>query len=345
MNYNDMFSLEFHLRNLDKGSDPLVRLDELVEWKIFRPTLRKIRDKSRKSNAGRPPFDEVMMFKILVLQSLYNLSDDVTEFMIRDRFSFLRFLGLNIGDTVPDSRTIRLFREQLTEAQLIETLFNSFNEYLAECGLAASKGQIIDATIVAAPRQRNTRKENEQVKAGETPEEWEEKPAKLRQKDVDARWTVKNDITYYGYKNHISIDVKHKLIRAWAVTEASRHDSQVVEELIANDNSSGAVWADSAYRSAEIFELLEKWGLREHVQRKGHRGRPLSEWEKRGNRTRAKVRARVEHVFGAQVMRAGTLLVRTIGIVRARAKIGLRNLAYNLERFGMLMAARARVVG
>lgn len=341
MNVNDIFGLEFHLRNLDKGTDPLVRLDALVEWRIFRPTLRKIREKTRKSNAGRPAFDVVMMFKILILQSLYNLSDDATEFQIRDRFSFLRFLGLNIGDTVPDSRTIRLFREQLTEAQLIETLFNSFNEYLAECGLVASKGQIIDASFAEAPRQRNTRKENEQIKAGETPEEWDEKPAKHCQKDVDARWTQKNGINYYGYKNHICIDVKHKLIRAWAVTEASRHDSQVVEELIANDNTSGAVWADSAYRAAEIFELLEKWGLREHVQRKGYRGHPLSDWEKQGNRTRAKVRARVEHIFGAQVMRAGTLVVRTIGIVRARAKIGLRNLAYNIERFGMLMAARA----
>jgi len=341
MNVNDMFGLEFHLRNLDKGTDPLVRLDDLVEWKIFRPTLRKIHMKSRKSNAGRPPFDEVLMFKILILQSLYNLSDDATEFQIRDRFSFLRFLGLDIGATVPDSRTIRLFREQLTESQLIETLFISFNEYLAECGLVASKGQIVDASFVEAPRQRNTRKENELIKAGETPEEWEEKPEKLCQKDVDARWTQKNDINYYGYKNHICIDVKHKLIRAWAVTEASRHDSQVVEELIANDNTSGDVWADSAYRAAEIFELLEKWGLREHVQRKGYRGHPLSDWEKRGNWTRAKVRARVEHVFGAQLMRAGTLVVRTIGIARARAKIGLRNLAYNIERFGMLMAARA----
>jgi IS5 family transposase len=340
MNVNDLFGLEFHLRNLDKGTDPLVRLDELVEWELFRPTLRTIRDKDRKSNAGRKPFDEVMMFKILVLQSLYNLSDDATEFQIRDRFSFLRFLGFNIGETVPDSRTIRLFREQLTEEQLVETLFNNFNEYLDECGLMARKGQIVDASIVEAPRQRNTREENDRIKAGETPKQWEGKPEKLRQKDVDARWVQKNDVNYYGYKNHICIDVKHKLIRAWAVTDASRHDSQVVEELIANENTSADVWADSAYRAAEIFELLVKWGLREHVQRKGYRDHPLTAWEKQGNRTRAKVRARVEHVFGAQVMRAKTLVVRTIGISRARAKIGLRNLTYNIERFGMLMAAR-----
>ena len=340
MNVNDLFGLEFHLRNLDKCADPLVRLDALVEWELFRPTLRTIRDKARKSNAGRPPFDEVLMFKILILQSLYNLSDDATEFQIRDRFSFLRFLGLNIGETVPDSRTIRLFREQLTEAQLVETLFNRFNEYLDECGFLARNGQIIDASIVEAPRQRNTREENERIKAGETPEAWEEKPEKACQKDVDARWVQKNQINYYGYKNHVCIDVKHKLIRAWAVTDAARHDSQVVEELIGESNTSSDLWADSAYRAAEIFELLVKWGLREHVQRKGRRCHPLTAWEKRGNRTRAKVRARVEHVFGAQVMKAKTLVVRTIGIARARTKIGLRNLSYNLERFGMLTAAR-----
>ena len=340
MNVNDLFGLESHLRNLDKGTNPLVRIDELVDWEVFRPTLQTIRDKQRKSNAGRPPFDAVLMFKILVVQSLYNLSDEATEFQIRDRFLFLRFLGLNIGETVPDSRTIRLFREQLTEAQLIETLFNSCNEFLEECGLLARKGQIIDASIVEVPRQRNTRKENEQIKNVETPQKWKGNPEKGCQKDVDARWVRKNNVNYYGYKNHICIDVKHRLIRAWAVTDASRHDSQVVEELTDNHHASADVWADSAYRAAEILELIMKWGLREHVQRKGYRGHPLSAWEKKGNRTRAKVRARVEHVFGAQVMRAKTLVVRTIGIARARAKIGLRNLAYNIERFGMLMAAR-----
>ncbi len=339
-NPNDLFALEFHLRNLDKCADPLVRLDAMIDWELFRPTLATIRERERKSNAGRPPFDVVLMFKILVVQSLYNLADDALEFQLRDRLSFLRFVGLNIGETVPDSRTIRLFREQLTEAQLVETLFERFNDHLAQCGFLARKGQIIDASIVAAPRQRNTREENERIKAGQTPAEWDKNPAKLRQKDVDARWTQKNDINYYGYKNHICVDVQHKLIRAWTVTDAARHDSHVVEELLDENNASRDLWADSAYRAAEIFECLEAWGLREHVQRKGYRGRPLSDWERRGNRTRARVRSRVEHVFGAQVMRAGTLVVRTIGIVRARAKIGLRNLAYNLERFGMLQAAR-----
>lgn len=340
MNPNDLFGLEFHLRNLDKNTDPLARLDALVDWEVFRPALRTIRDKPRKSPAGRPPFDELMMFKILILQSLYNLSDQAAEFQIRDRFSFLRFLGLNIGQTVPDANTIHLFRETLIKEQLVESLFRRFDQYLTEIGFAARKGQIVDASIVEAPRQRNTRKENERIKEGRTPEAWKDKTAKLRQKDVDARWVKKNGVTYYGYKNHISIDVKHKLIRGWAVSDAAVHDSNVFDELIDQTNSSGAIWADSAYRAARIFEFLEDWGMREHIQRKGDRGRPLSDWEKQGNRTRARVRALVEHVFGAQTMRAGELVVRTIGVARARAKIGLRNLAYNIERCAMLKAAR-----
>jgi IS5 family transposase len=331
-----LFDLEFRLQEIDKGGDPLLKLNQTIDWEIFRPALETIRDKERKTAAGRPPFDALLMFKILVLQSLYNLGDDATEYQIRDRLSFMRFLGLSLGDRVPDAKTIWLFREQLTDAHLIETLFTRFDEHLNANGFAARKGQIIDASIVAAPRQRNTREENAAIKQGRTPAGWEKNPNKQKQKDTDARWAKKNGVNYYGYKNHLCVDAKHKLIRGWAVTDAAVHDSQIFEELLDEDNTQAAVWADSAYRSPENLKTLEEWGLRERVQRKGVRGRPLSEREKRGNRTRSKVRSRIEHVFGVQAMRAGVLLLRSIGIWRARCKIGLRNLAYNLDRFGHL---------
>jgi len=337
---NGMFDLEFRMQELAKGGDPLLKLNATIDWNIFRPTLETIRDKEHKSKAGRPPLDTVLMFKVLVLQSLYNLSDDATEYQIRDRLSFMRFLGLTLGDRVPDAKTIWLFREQLTAAELIETLFARFDAHLNDKGFTARKGQIIDASITAVPRQRNTHEENTAINEGKTPAAWENQPAKLRQKDVDARWTQKNDINYYGYKNHVCVDVKHKLIRNWAATEASRHDSQIFEELLDEDNTCRAVWADSAYRSAAILKTLQKWNMREHIQHKGDRGGPLSTRERQGNRTRSKIRSRVEHVFGAQAMRTKVLLVRTIGIVRARCKIGLRNLVYNMDRFGRLALAR-----
>lgn len=340
---NGIFDLQFRLDELSRLGDWLPQLTAAINWEQFRRYTDSIRPTERKSNAGRPPFDTVFMFKILVLQSLYNLSDDATEYQIRDRLSFMRFLGLNLGDRVPDAKTIWLFREQLREAELVEPLFELFDSYLAEHGFAARKGQIIDASIVQAPRQRNTRAENETIKeTGAAPEEWAEKPAKQAQKDVDARWTQKNGINYYGYKNHISVDRAHKFIRRWAVTDAAVHDSQMLDAVLDDTNPSGDVWADSAYRSAQNEARLREWNYRPHFQHKAVRGRGLSAAEERGNRTRARVRARVEHVFGIQVARAvGNLLVRTIGLARARCKIGLRNLSYNLARFTRLRPAHA----
>ena len=332
---NGLFDLEFRFRDIDKDGDPLLGLNALVDWEAFRDDLVDVYAKDRKSPAGRKAFDPLLMLKILILQSLYNLSDDATEFQIKDRLSFMRFLNLNLSDRVPDAKTIWLFRQRLTAQDRIESLFQRFESVLEREGFVARKGQIIDASIVEAPRQRNSRKENQAIKNGEQPEGWSDQ--KARQKDTDARWTKKNKKTYYGYKNHISVDVKHKMIRRYDVSAASVHDSQVFEELIDDTNTNRAVWADSAYRSQKLLDLLADLEFREHIQRRARRNHPLSLREKRGNHTRAKTRARVEHIFGIQTMRAGgNLVIRTIGLARARAKIGLRNLAYNLSRFAKL---------
>ncbi len=208
MKQSGLFDMEFRMRKIDSNGDPLKRLNELVDWELFRPVLQKIREKKRKSNAGRKPFDVVLMFKILILQSLYNLSDDATEAQILDRLSFMRFLGLSIGDRVPDAKTIWLFREELKKAGIFLDLFVKFDRFLKANGFEAKKGQIVDATIVSVPKQRNKRKENEKIKSGKEIKEWSDN--KRRQRDVDARWTKKNGKAYFGYKNHISVDVKNK---------------------------------------------------------------------------------------------------------------------------------------
>jgi len=311
-----------------------MKLNKAITWEVFRAERETLREKQRKRNAGAKPYDAVRRFKILIIQSLYNLSDEAVEYQILDRMSFMRFLGLHAGDPVPDAKTIWLFREQLRQAGRIEKLFKQFEDFLADNGYTAKRGQIIDASIVSAPKQRNRREENSLIKQGSTPEDWHE--AKKRQKDVDARWTKKNGKTYYGYKNHVTVDVKHKLIRGYQVTDASVHDSQVFEELLEQSNTSRDVYADSAYRSNESIQRLEALGFREHVQRKGCKHRKLTKREQQGNRTRAKIRSRIEHVFGVQAMVAGNLIMRCIGMIRARATIGLRNLAYNMNRYAML---------
>ena len=330
-----LFDIDFRMEDLTKSGDPLVRLNECVNWEMFRGELEVIREKERKSLAGRKPFDVVMMFKVLVLQSLYNLSDDAMEYQIRDRLSFMRFLGLTLGDRVPDAKTIWLFREELGKAGLVKRLFKRFDRYLREQGCMARRGQIVDASIVSVPIHRNSREENARIKKGEGPQDWRE--AKRRQKDIHARWSARSHKHVFGYKNHISIDAKHKLIRDYVVTDASVHDSQVFGCILDETNTSRDVWADAAYRSNENLAELESRDYREHLQRKGCRHLTLTEWEKRGNRTRSRIRCRIEHVFGIQAQIAGNLVLRTIGKLRAEVKIGLRNLAYNAYWAGRYM--------
>ena len=289
-------------------------------------------DEMRKSSAGRKPFDAIVLFRMLVLQALNNLSDEQVEYQVGDRLSFTRFLRLGIEDRIPDGTTLWLFREKLAKAGLIEKLFDRFDQHLGAQGYIARGGQIVDATIVAVPRQRNTREENEAIKVGQTPEDWEKHPAKNRQKDKDARWTKKHGKSFYGYKNHVNADAKHKLIRRYEVSDAAVHDSQKLEGLLNKGNTSRDVFADSAYRSAETEATLKAQGFKSRIHVRAARSHPLSKTEEEANRKKSRVRARVEHVFGAQQISPGGRIVRTIGIVRARAKIGLQNLVYNIRR-------------
>jgi IS5 family transposase len=229
-----------------------------------------------------------------------------------------------------------LFRRLYAGPDSRSQLFALFNQHLEAKGYIARGGQIVDATIVSAPRQHNSRSENAAIKAGKTPAGWQEKPAKNAQKDKDARWTKKHDQSFYGYKNHIGIDRTHKLIRRYTETDASVHDSQMLDDVLDKSNTGAEVWADSAYRSAESEAKLEAKGYKSRVHRRARRNHPLSAREQAGNTTRSRVRARVEHVFGHQHTSMGGTIVRTIGIVRARTKIGLMNLVYNISRLVQL---------
>jgi transposase, IS5 family len=339
MSQMGFFDADKRLSILSSKGDPLEAISKLMPWEMFRADIESVvlpAEESRKSKAGRKPIDALVLLRMLVLQSLYNLSDDQIEYQVRDRLSFTRFLGLSIEDGIPDGTTLWLFREKLAKAGLIDKLFERFGRHLEAKGYIARGGQMVDATIVAVPRQRNSRDENELVKAGTTPENWKKRPSKNRQKDKDARWTKKHGRSFFGYKNHVNADARHKLIRDYTVSDASEHDSQKLDELVNRGNTSRDVYADSAYRSAEIERKLRAKGFRSRIHKRGRRNRPLTEAEARANHRKSKVRARIEHVFGAQENAPGGRLVRTIGIVRAKIKIGLQNLVYNFRRLVVL---------
>ena len=252
------FDLDERYQRLSENGDPLVKLAGLIDFEAFRPKLATALAQSDGSKGGRPPYDPVLMFKILILQTLYTLSDDATELQIRDRLSFMRFLGLGFEDAVPDAKTVWLFREQLTRVGAIEALFAAFDTWLKGKGFLAMSGQIIDASIIAAPRQRNTDAEKAVLKEGRIPEAWTIKPKKLAQKDRDARWTLKRAkarpanadgtkakveiaVPVFGYKTHVSIDRKYGFVRRFTVTSAAAHDGAQLANVLDPANTASDV--------------------------------------------------------------------------------------------------------
>ena len=343
MNHPGFFDLSDRYESLSKFGDPLEKINAVIDFEAFRNPIETGLRFSDGSKGGRPPYDAVLIFKILVLQSLYNLSDDQIEFQIKDRLSFMRFLGLHLWNQIPDAKTIWLYRERLKNQGLHEKLFDTFDQMLKDRGYLAMSGQIVDATIVSAPRQRMTRSEKEQIKAGKIPQDWESNPAKLAQKDRDARWVVKYKkskgsgnlvdiaIPFFGYKNHISTDKRYGFIRKYQVTDASCYDGKILKGILDKTNTARLVWGDTAYRSSENERLLADQGFRSQLHRKKSKGKPMAAHIRQGNKTRSGIRAKVEHVFAVQKEQMG-IFVRTIGLQRATVKLSLANMAYNIKR-------------
>ena len=325
---------------LEKQGDPLLKLKRAIDWEYFRPILEEAVTEEAKGPGGRPSYDVVLKFKMLILQRMYNISDEQLEYQTNDRLSFMRFLDLTIADDIPDCNTIRYFREKLMNKGGIEKLFESFDKKLREHGYIAQQGSIIDASFVEVPKQRNKKDDNDQIKKGRIPEEWEEPENidKLSHKDVDARWTKKNNQSYYGYKDHVKVDSGSKLITRYEVTDASVHDSQVLRDLIDETDRGKMVHADSAYTGQ--YDIIKEFEIIEEICEKGCRYKKLTEEQLAGNKRKSKIRARVEHVFGFIENSMNGSYIKTIGIKRARCNIGLMNLAYNMRRFVYLQEAR-----
>jgi len=333
----DLFAALEHQKKVTGREIGILRLRDLIDWESFRPVLDEVTGYATKdwSKGGKPPFDPVFMFKVLVVQKYHGLSDEATEREIGDRYSFMSFLDLRPGDEIPDANTIWDFKELIEKDDRdgSNRLFDAFHATLSQEGYIAKEGSIVDASFVEAPRQGNTREQNKAIKAGERPAEFDPATAKGRQKDCEARWTKKNNEAYYGYKNHAKVDAKSKLIDKQKTTAAHVHDSQVFKDLV--DESDEAVLADSAYHSEEHEQYLLECDAQEFLMRKAYRNKPLSEADEKFNRGVSRIRVRVEHVFG-RMKQLGMDCVRSIGLKRATSHNNLCNLVYNMDRYAFL---------
>lgn len=332
------FDFEQRVANLG-GKDPLARLDQLIEWEDFRPILAEVLPKEQKALGGRPRFDLVMMFKILVLQRLYNLSDEATEYQLKDRLSFMRFVGVDFHEAIPDEKTIWKFREDLRKQKVLPKLWKAFDKQLKRLGIQAGTGRIVDASIVETtrPPKKKHQKDETVEESRDTSEKMDNIGHSKRQVDHDARFTVKRKVAYIGYKNHIKIDAKTKLIQRSKVTTAEVHDSQVLPDLLTSADKGCEVYADKGYAGMGCMSAVLDYGARPRILHKSYRNKPVTEEQKQENRMWSKIRCRVEHVFGYQcsVMKGSKL--RSVGFSRAEFTIQLSNLVYNFRRLPLLV--------
>jgi IS5 family transposase len=335
-----LFDEQFRLEQISKKQDPLERLSAHIDFEYFREPLEKeLRPSSSGNKGGRPAYDVVLMFKILILQRYYNVSDDAIEYAILDRLSFMRFLGLGINDAVPDSKTIWLFRDTLTRRNLIEKLFKYLDDQLDKDGVIVHQGKIVDASVVEVPKLRNNRQENSDLKSGKIPDEWqkEENKNKLRQKDTDAKWTRKNNQNYFGYKNHIKADVKTKLITGYKVTSANVADGAVMDDLLdKKEDGKQPLYGDCAYRSKTLDEIYRQKGMINKINEQGYRFKKITSAQEKQNYRKSKIRVRVEHVFGFIANSMNGKFLEYRNLLRNTAGIGLMNLTYNLFRLVQL---------
>ena len=318
---------------LNKLGDTLRVMEQHVDFAALAAEVDRDAPRPSRERGGRPPFPTELMVRVLLIQQLFNLSDEQMEFQLLDRLSFQRFVGLRASSQIPDRTTIWTFKERLIQARASESIFEAVNKQLSRHGYIARGGQMIDASIVQAPEQSLSKDEKALVGEGAMPITWT--PAKRRQKDTDARWTKKHGKSYFGYKVSANADKRYKLVRKIKVSTASEHDTLHFEDVLDPNN----ILADKGYVDGAREERLSKQGWRMHIQRKGTKDKPISETQERRSRRIAKTRARVEHVL-AVLAQLGGKAVRSIGLPRATLQLNWKVAAYNLQRLVYLKGAR-----
>jgi IS5 family transposase len=315
------------------GNQRLDRLSALVKWYRFEKLLRGLRDET---SAGRPAYPPLVMFKALLLQSLYGLSDAELEEALYDRLSFRRFAGLSLEAVVPDHTTLCRFRNLLTEAGLLEKLFAELDRQLDAAGLILRRGTMLDATIIetGAARPPRERLPGQQVDEQPMDEQRADAASPLKLSDPDARFTRRKGRqgSSYGYKAHVGVDEGSGLIRRVKTTPANVNDTVCAEALICGDER--AVLADSAYHTHARAKDLKARGIKARLMRRPNKHhKTLPPRLQRLNALIARRRAAVETTFATWKRRMGLSLIRYRGLAKAEAQVLMTAIAFNMRRW------------
>lgn len=321
---------DFALANRQARTTKLDDISNIIDWAPFEKLLKK--HIKRKPNAvGSPAYPAIIMFKCLILQRLYDLSDKETEESLSDRLSFLRFAGLSLEDPIPDASTICRFRNALAKKALGQKLLDLFTSQLQSKGLDLKKGIAVDASIIQSARHPRTmlepmpedRAEPEQVMTGMTHSD-----------DVEAAWIKKGNRSQYGYKIHAAGTVENDIILGGHVTPANRSDMKELPRVLDEVPTEPGmrVYADKGYASAENRREVLKRGFQDGIMRKAQRGQGLSHWEQVRNKCISTVRGCIERVFGNLKRNRGLERSRYVGIEKVTQEFFLSALSANLVR-------------
>lgn len=344
MKQKSFFDEENRLERLSLLGDQLETLSKAVDFEIFRPKLLEIWPLNERPKGGRPSWDVVLMFKTLYLKKKNNVGDDKLEFLINDRISWQRFLKLGLQDKVPDAKSIWLYGENLTKSGRMEDMFEYLDKVIEDHGIDSGDGVIVDATFHVRPQQKynfekkkydKDQAKNPEDQAGVPPPDLSN-PHKTRQIDKDADYGVKRNKPYFGYKNHVKVSAKTKLIKKATVTVASEADNTTTAGLVSKGDKN--LWGDSAYRGEKTEEAIRKIteDININIVEGATKGHPLTAEQKVQNKEKSKIRCRVEHVFGHMAISMGGKFLRCVGIKRSTCQIQQKNLFYNLDRLSTL---------
>ena len=316
------FSFVDALMPAHRGQQRLEKLTDIVKWYRFAKLLERLRDEG---SVGRPAYPPLVMFKALLLQSLYGLSDAELEEALFDRLSFRRFVGLSLEATVPDHTTLCRFRTLLVDAGMLERLFAELDRQLDQAGLILRRGTMLDATVIETTAARPP-----QAPSGE--------PADFAAaSDPDARFTRREGKagSSYGYKAHVGVDEGSGLIRKVLTTPANVNDTVAADQLISGDER--AVLGDSAYHTHRREQELKQRGIKPMLMRRANKHHPeLPARLKRLNRLIARRRSPVETTFATFKRRMGLSVIRYRGLVKAHAQVLIAAIAFNMRRWVVL---------